>query len=154
MTLIKSWMTGLVLLTLTVASSAVAAAQPNCAEIRAKYQCPAEKKKITLSFDDGVADVTPKLLNILKKERVKGTFFILANKVDCRQYENSCKASDPNSPHCNSLKLCQQRVNTLDRIKREGHMIGSHSYFHDRHSELPANKLQWNIQKSKIILQD
>jgi len=34
----------------------VQAGNPNCEQIRATYQCPAEKKKITLSFDDGVAD--------------------------------------------------------------------------------------------------
>ena len=131
----------------------VQAAKPDCAEVRATYQCPTIKKKITLSFDDGVADVTPKVLDVLKREKIQGTFFVLGNKVDCRTYEKSCKKGN-NSAQCESLKLCKQRVSTLNRIKREGHMIGSHSYHHDRHSELPANKLEWNIRKSKIILAD
>ena len=132
----------------------VQAAQPDCAQVKAKYQCPAVKKKITLSFDDGVSDVTPKVLDVLKRERIQGTFFVLGNKVDCRSYENSCNQSNPNSAQCKSLQLCKQRVNTLSRMKREGHMIGSHSYHHDRHSELPADKLQWNIQKASVILAD
>ena len=128
------------------------ATNPDCAKVRAMYQCPIVKKKITLSFDDGVANVTPKILDVLKHERIQGTFFVLGNKVDCRHYENSCKVSNSNNIKCESLKLCKQRVKTLSRIKREGHMIGSHSYHHHRHSELPADKLQWNIQKSKVIL--
>ena len=132
--------------------SGVQAAAPDCAQVRAAYQCPIVKKKITLSFDDGVADVTPKVLDILKREKIQGTFFVLGNKVDCSIYESNCKKG--NSAQCQSLNLCKQRLNTLSRIKREGHMIGSHSYHHDRHSELPANKLQWNIKKSKLILAD
>jgi len=128
----------------------VHAVQPDCAQIRATYQCPSVKKKVTISFDDGISDVTPKVLDVLKREKVPGLFFVLGNKVDCRTYENSCKQG--NKAQCQSLNLCKQRVNTLSRMKREGHMIGSHSYHHDRHSELPANKLQWNIQKSKLIL--
>ena len=92
------------------------AANPDCAQVRAAYQCPAEKKKITLSFDDGVADVTPKVLDILKREKIQGTFFVLANKVDCGIYKNSCQQNGPNSAHCQSLNLCKQRLNTLGRI--------------------------------------
>ena len=119
------------------------ASSPDCEQVRATYQCPAEKKKIILSFDDGIADVTPKVLDVLKREKIQGTFFILANKVDCSLYKAG-----------NSLKLCKQRQNTLKRMKREGHMIGSHSYHHDRHSELAAGRLQWSIKKSKLILKD
>lgn len=151
MKFLKKYIGMLVLITVPLIPT-LQAAQPDCAQVRAEYQCPTVKKKITLSFDDGVGDVTPKVLDILKREKIQGTFFVLGNKVDCSIYENSCKQG--NSARCESLNLCKQRVNTLSRMKREGHMIGSHSYNHDRHSELPANKLQWNIQKSKIILGD
>ena len=127
------------------------AAQPDCAEVRAKYQCPVEKKKITLSFDDGVADVTPKVLDVLKREKIEGTFFILGNKVDCSLYTNDCK-TNPQSEQCQSFQLCQQRRQTLSRIKNEGHMIGSHSYEHDRHTAIPLAMAERNIQKSRQIL--
>lgn len=152
MNILKYWI-GFALLIAYPLVFIVEAAQPDCAKVRATYQCPAVKKKITLSFDDGIADVTPKVLDILKREKIQGTFFVLANKVDCQSYQNNCQKNS-NSTQCASLKLCKQRLNTLSRMKREGHMIGSHSYYHDRHSELPVNKLQWNIRKSKIILAD
>lgn len=128
------------------------AAAPNCAEVREKYQCPIEKKKITLSFDDGVADVTPHVLDVLNREKIQGTFFVLGNKVNCAIYKNDCE-TNPSSASCQSYQLCQQRVQTLKRIKNEGHMIGSHSYQHDRHSTLPAQMLEYNIRKSRAILE-
>lgn len=131
--------------------NAVWAAQPDCAEVRATYQCPAEKKKLTLSFDDGISDVTPKVLDILKREKIQGTFFVLGNKVDCSLYTNDCKAN-PQSQQCQSFQLCQQRRQTLSRIKREGHMIGSHSYKHDRHTQVPLAKAEQYIVKSRQIL--
>lgn len=132
-------------------SSLAWATQPDCAQVRAAYQCPIEKKKITLSFDDGVADVTPKVLDILKQEKIQGTFFVLGNKVDCRLYKNDCR-SNPRSKQCQSFQLCQQRRQTLARIKREGHMIGSHSYEHDRHTQIPLAKAEQYIVKSRQIL--
>lgn len=142
---------GVLLLPLLLMATAQAGT-PNCSEVRAKYQCPTEKKKITLTFDDGVADVTPKVLDVLKREKIQGTFFVLGNKVDCAQYQSNCKKQGANSAQCKSLSLCEQRLKTLSRIKREGHMIGSHGYQHDRHSELSADRLQWSIKKSKIVL--
>ncbi|PID46108.1 MAG: hypothetical protein CSB47_06010 [Proteobacteria bacterium] len=127
------------------------AAQPGCAQVRATYHCPVEKKKITLSFDDGVADVTPKVLDILKREKIQGTFFILGNKVDCRLYRNDCQVN-PQSQQCRSFRLCQQRRQTLARIKREGHMIGSHGYEHVRHTDIPFAKAKQNIIKSRQVL--
>ena len=151
MNLLKKCFGILALLALSIIPT-VQAAQPDCAQVRATYQCPAVKKKLTLSFDDGVADVTPKILDVLKREKIQATFFVLGSKVDCSIYENSCKQG--NKAQCQSLNLCKQRVNTLARMKREGHTIGSHSYFHHRHSELPANELQWNIHKANLILKD
>jgi peptidoglycan/xylan/chitin deacetylase (PgdA/CDA1 family) len=139
-----------VLMVLMSASSAQAAA-PNCEEVRAKYQCPVEKKKVTLSFDDGVADVTPKVLDVLKRENIQGTFFVLGNKVDCSLYTNDCK-TNPDSAQCQSFQLCQQRRQTLARIKSEGHMIGSHSYQHDRHSTIPLPVAEFYIKRSRDIL--
>jgi len=113
----------------------------DCEAVRAQYQCPAEKHKLHLSFDDGVGSVTDKVLDILKKENIKATFLILGNKVDCSQYDSG-----------ESLKLCKQRVETLKRIKREGHDIGSHSYQHYHHTQIPSTQMHRSINKSKQIL--
>ncbi len=71
---------------------------------------PGESKKtkgvIYLTFDDGPsANITPKVLDILKKEKVKATFFVL----------NYSKSNE---------KL-------IKRIVKEGHTIGVHGYSHE-----------------------
>jgi len=114
----------------------------DCAAIRAKYQCPDKKHKLHLSFDDGVGSVTPQILDILKRENIKATFFILGNKIDCGKYKQG-----------KSLELCKQRLATLKRIKREGHEIGSHSYEHYHHSELSPAELKQTIMYSRALLE-
>lgn len=115
----------------------------DCNAIRTQYQCPVQKHQLHLSFDDGVGSVTPKILDILKQENIKATFLVLGNKVDCAKHQAGTK----------SYQLCQQRLSTLKRIKREGHEIGSHSYEHYRHSELSAAELNKTIIDSKEVLE-
>ncbi|TAF31484.1 MAG: polysaccharide deacetylase [Cytophagales bacterium] len=66
-----------------------------------------EKKKVVyLTFDDGPSsNITPKLLDTLKKYNVKGTFFLVGYCVKA-----------------------QPRI--VKRIYDEGHAIGNHSYTH------------------------
>ena len=70
-----------------------------------------EKKKsnegvIWLTFDDGPsANITPKVLDILKKENVKATFFVI-NYSDSNEH-------------------------LIKRIVEEGHTIGIHGYSHE-----------------------
>ena len=115
----------------------------DCNAVRAKYHCPVKKHKLHLSFDDGVGSVTPKILDILKREHIKATFLILGNKIDCGKYQAGTR----------SYKLCQQRLATLKRIKREGHEIGSHSYEHYHHSKLTPAQLQQTIAHSRQLLE-
>ena len=114
----------------------------DCNKIRAQYQCPVEKHRLHLSFDDGVGSVTPQILDILKKENIKATFLVLGIKVDC-EYPTGSK----------SHKLCMQRYETLKRIKREGHDIGSHSYEHHHHSKLSPAALEDTISHSRFVLE-
>ena len=113
----------------------------DCQAVRATYHCPVKKHSIHLSFDDGVGSVTPKILDILKKEQIKATFLVLGNKIDCKKY-----------PPGKSLSLCKERFNTLKRIKREGHDIGSHSYEHYHHSQLSPRELNETILHSRALL--
>ncbi len=64
-------------------------------------------KTVYLTFDDGPSDrVTPKILDVLKKENVKATFFIIGKQAKTRQ-------------------------NLLKRIYGEGHTLAVHSYTHE-----------------------
>ena len=65
------------------------------------------KREIYLTFDDGPSDrVTPVILDTLKEENVKATFFIVGSRAETRRY------------------LVEREIN-------EGHTVAVHSYTHD-----------------------
>lgn len=64
-----------------------------------------ENKVIYLTFDDGPSVITEKILNTLKDNDVKATFFLIGNQI--KGYEEVVK-----------------------RIQKEGHSIGLHTYSH------------------------
>lgn len=77
------------------------------------------KKVVYLTFDDGPSEtVTPQILDILKKENVKATFFILGSAVDSSE----------------------ESKNILKREVSEGHSIGNHTYSHN-YSYLYPNRV-------------
>lgn len=78
------------------------------------------KKVAYLSFDDGPSvTVTPQILDILKKQKVKATFFIVGKEAD----ENE---------HTRSI---------IKRIVEEGHAIGNHTYSHNYKYLYPGRKV-------------
>ena len=75
----------------------------------------AEEKKIYLTFDDGPSTiVTGHILDTLKEENIKATFFIVSDRAESRK-------------------------ETLRRIAAEGHTLGVHSKTHD-YSSIYASK--------------
>lgn len=65
------------------------------------------EKVAYLTFDDGPSKkVTPKILDILKENDIKATFFVIGKKVE-------------------------ENPSILKRIYEEGHFIGNHTYSHD-----------------------
>ena len=77
------------------------------------------KKVVYLTFDDGPSEtVTPKILDILKAENVKATFFVLGNSIDSSE----------------------ESKNILKREVSEGHSIGNHTYSHN-YSYLYPNRI-------------
>ena len=65
-----------------------------------------ENKAIYLTFDDGPTDsVTPKVLDVLEKESVHATFFVIGKQISGRE-------------------------EILRRIAAQGHSVGVHSYSH------------------------
>lgn len=126
----------------------------NCQQIRTLYNCPAnaEKYPIHLSFDDGPSPkTTPKILDALKKHHVKATFFVLAEQIDCPPLKQQCQTGSEQA--CTDYKQCLNHIAIVKRAKSEGHMIGSHSYSHKRHSQLPHAEMNTLISKSKYLLQ-
>lgn len=64
-----------------------------------------ETKRAFLTFDDGPSNVTPTILDILKQENIKATFFVLGSRVEAMP-------------------------ETTKRIYEEGHYIANHGYSH------------------------
>lgn len=63
------------------------------------------RNKIALTFDDGPAEHTSTILDILKREKIKATFFVIGKNIVGNEI-------------------------ILQRIVDEGHIIGNHSYHH------------------------
>jgi peptidoglycan/xylan/chitin deacetylase (PgdA/CDA1 family) len=71
---------------------------------RRDYAVP-EQPTVYLTFDDGPSKLTPKVLDILKNEDVKATFFELGGEVE--SYPDIAR-----------------------RVVKEGHALGNHTYDH------------------------
>ena len=83
-----------------------------------------EPKKVYLTFDDGPSQQTKRILDILKKEDVKATFFVIGHTDDF------------------SKKMYR-------RIVKEGHTLGMHSYSHI-YSELYKSTASFEKDVEKI----
>ena len=66
---------------------------------------PPEEKTVYLTFDDGPSDVTESLLDALKQEEVRATFFVMGD--------------------------VSKKKEILNRMLYDGHTIGVHTYTHD-----------------------
>jgi peptidoglycan/xylan/chitin deacetylase (PgdA/CDA1 family) len=104
------------------------------ADLRAKYkstfllQGPATKREIALTFDDAPdMNFTPKVLDALKREGVKATFFVVGNRVEA---------------HPDIMK----------RILKEGHAVGNHSYNHANLPKLPDAEFRDQIIRTDEII--
>lgn len=80
--------------------------QKNSNQATKKAVAPTSHKVAYLTFDDGPSHNTTKVLDILKKNNIKATFFV----------------NGKNTAEANSL---------YKRIVAEGHSIGNHTYSHD-----------------------
>lgn len=88
-----------------------------------------ESKKIALTFDDGPHPVyTQEMLDLLEKEQVPATFFLLGQNVEL--YGDLVK-----------------------EISDEGHLIGNHTYHHVQITTLPADQAYEEIDKTSSLIE-
>lgn len=70
------------------------------------FRVHTDKKRVALTFDDGPSRAwTPKVLDVLREEKVRATFFMIGHHV--RKYPDIAR-----------------------QVASEGHMIGNHGYAH------------------------
>lgn len=94
---------------------------------------------IHFTFDDGPHSVlTPRVLDILRDEQVPSTFFI----------------SGHNLPGGKSNLANRAKYALLDRMRYEGHLIGSHAYEHIQHntSSMTSDQIRANFQRGREVL--
>jgi len=85
--------------------------------------------QVALTFDDGPSmGYTEKVLDILKKENVKATFFVTGEKANQYPY-------------------------ILKQISDAGHEIGNHTYYHSRVTWLSDEKLLDEIKRTSDVVE-
>lgn len=85
-------------------------------------------KQIALTFDDGPYPVfTEQILDVLKKEKIKATFFVVGKNI----------AKNPQ---------------LLQRISQEGHSIGNHTYNHSKITLLSNKKMLAELHKTNMLI--
>ena len=87
------------------------------------------KKTAFLTFDDGpTRNITPEVLDTLKKYNAKGTFFVLG-------------------------KMADQNKDLIQRIVKEGHAIANHGYSHEYGNIYSSRDSFWEeINKTEGVL--
>ncbi|GAA4895853.1 hypothetical protein GCM10023311_20760 [Flaviramulus aquimarinus] len=85
----------------------------------------ASKKQVALTFDDGPTDLSLKIIEILNKHHVKGTFFWLGKNLE-------------------------ENKDIIKQVKEGGHIIANHSWDHENGWELSKENL-WQNQVEKSI---
>lgn len=88
---------------------------------------PKDAKLVALTFDDGPASSTERLLDILRAKRAPATFFVLGSQAE-------------------------KKPDILKRIADEGHAIGTHTYSHSKLTKMTPDEMAADIGKSCDII--
>ncbi len=87
------------------------------------------KNQVILTFDDGPdPEYTPKILDILKKEKVPAAFFVVGMEAE------------------NNLPL-------LKRIYDEGHEIGNHTFTHPNMAAVSTDRATTEMETTRLLIE-
>ncbi len=88
-----------------------------------------EEKAVYLTFDDGpIPEVTPWVLDLLRKYEIKATFFMVGDNI-------------------------QKYPDVFGMVVDEGHRIGNHTFNHLRGFEFPTENYMANTEKANEMMQ-
>lgn len=99
-------------------------------------KAPGENRRlVTLTFDDGPSKATPEVLRLLARHRVHATFFVIGGYLD------------GDSPRAESAKR------TLKKVAAAGHLIGNHTYDHQRLTSVSRTQALDEIDQSAAAIE-
>ncbi len=85
--------------------------------------------KIILTFDDGPSDdYTPQILDILEREKIPATFFIVGREAE-------------------------QNLRVLKRIYRNGFEIGNHTFTHHNIATMSAGRAEIEMKATRLLIE-
>ncbi|MBL8019552.1 MAG: glycosyltransferase [Leptospirales bacterium] len=88
-----------------------------------------DEKTLLLTFDDGPdPQWTPKILQVLKEQKVPAAFFVVGEQAE-------------------------RYPETLRRIAEDGHLIGNHTYFHPDLSRTAGERTRLEVNTTQRILE-
>ncbi len=92
------------------------------------WEVKTQEKILYYTFDDGpIPELTPKVLQILKKYNAKATFFMVADNI-------------------------QKHKDVYQQVIDEGHAVGNHSYNHVKGWKLSDKEYYDNIEQANKII--
>lgn len=87
------------------------------------YKGSAKKKDIYLTFDNGYENgFTPKVLDVLKKEKVPATFFVTGHYL-------------------------KSNADLIKRMAKEGHIVGNHSWSHPDMTTISDDQIRKELER-------
>lgn len=90
----------------------------------------AQKKYVALSFDDGPnTETTVQMLDVLKKHKVKASFFVIGNNIN------------------------DESAKIMQRAHKEGHDIENHSRTHSAMPTLTADSMRAEIEYTSALIE-
>ncbi len=85
--------------------------------------------KIILTFDDGPsAEYTPQILDILEKEKIPATFFVVGITAE-------------------------QNLPILQRIYKDGYEIGNHTFTHSNIAKMSAERADLELKSTRLLIE-
>lgn len=97
-----------------------------------KYNSVTGVNEVLLTFDDGPhSTLTPKLLDLLKRENIKAMFFVLGINV-----------------------ASKNNIEIVRRAYEEGHIIGNHTYFHRNLRNLSDFEIKSEILNTEEFIKE
>lgn len=112
-----------------VQSTGIGPQRPSAsAPVRVLLRGDPNLRRVAITIDDGPCPlITPLILRILDKERVKASFFVVGEKVE-------------------------QYPELLREIVHAGHLVGNHTYHHRRLSNLPVEQIAAEVEACQTMV--